>query len=470
MVDEAGVRSIKGSMAFPTGRRESSGLLIEKVVPAEVMVGQNFDYYYKVINLTDYPIHQVMLMDRVSDNFKSADAQPKPYDVSGGVATWQLGTLAAKETKTVRVKGSAKDEGTITTCGWASYSPLLCEDIKVVKANIQLVKRAPAEVVVCDNIPMTLTVRNTGSSTLTAVKVTDTLPEGLTSDGKRSLTFDAGSLTPGQSRDFTFNAKASGPGKFVNVAKATSAQGIEAEATTTTVVREPVLTIACNAAEERYIGRPMDVCFTVGNKGDTAAAGTVLEVPIPAGVSFSSATAGGRVSGNNVVWDIGSLAANASKEFCATFVSQTANTYAFSGTAKGACAKPVSTKCQTRVVGIPAILLEVVDESDPIEVGKNEVYIIDVTNQGSAPATGIKIVCTLEPEQEFVSVSGATAGRLEGRNSIVMSPLATLAPQAKATWRVTVKAVKPGNVRFKTTLTSDQLTRPVEETESTNQY
>ena len=137
---------------------------VEKTVPAEVLVGQKFDYAYKVSNLTDYPIQTVTLTDRVTSNFDTASADPKPADVRDGVATWQLGNLGAKETKVIRVNGACKEEGVVTTCGWATYSPVLCEDVKVVKANMQLVKSAPAEVVICDPIPMTLVVRNSGSS------------------------------------------------------------------------------------------------------------------------------------------------------------------------------------------------------------------------------------------------------------------------------------------------------------------
>ena len=133
--EENGVRWITGSMGFPTGLRESSGLLIEKTVPAEVLAGQKFDYAYKVSNLTDYPIQMVTLADRVSPNFSMAEADPKPADVRDGVATWQLGNLGPKESKTIRLKGSSAEEGSVTTCGWATYSPILCEDIRVVKAE-----------------------------------------------------------------------------------------------------------------------------------------------------------------------------------------------------------------------------------------------------------------------------------------------------------------------------------------------
>jgi len=190
---------------------------------------------------------------------------------------------------------------------------------------------------------------------------------------------------------------------------------------------------------------------------------------VPAGATFKSATAGGTLSGNEIIWRVGDQAPKATKELCATLVAANPTSLNFTARARGACADQVTTTCQTKVVGIPAVLLEVVDLEDPIEVGGTETYVVKVTNQGSAPDTGIKIVCTLEDEQQFVSGSGSTAVSASG-NSITMAPLASLAPKDVATWRVNVKAVKAKNIRFSVSMTSDNLTRPVTETESTNQY
>ena len=123
----------------------------------------------------------------------------------------------------------------------------------------------------------------------------------------------------------------------------------------------------------------------------------------------------------------------------------------------------------TVVTGIPAILLEVIDETDPVQVGDTTTYVITVTNQGSAPDTNIQIVCNLEPNQDHVSNAGATTGNVNGR-TITFTPIPVLAPKAQATFRVTVRANAAGDTRFKVTMTSDELRRPVEETEATNLY
>lgn len=465
--DENGIRWVRGSMAFPTGLRESSGLLVEKTVPAEVLVGQKFDYAYKVSNLTDYPIQMVTLADRVTPNFTPADADPKPADTRNGVATWQLGTLGAKESKTIRVQGASAEEGVVTTCGWASYSPILCEDIRVLKANIQLTKSAPADVLICDPIPMTLVVKNSGSSGLTGVKVTDTLPEGLLSDGKNSLTFDAGNMAAGESKEFKFNATAAQTGKFVNNAKATTAQGLTAEASSTTTVHQPVLQIACTAPDQRYMGRPFDVCFTVSNTGDAHAAASVLSMPIPQGMTFKSATAGGRASGNNVVWDLGSLAPNAKTEVCATLESANAGNFQFKGSAKGACAKEVSTVCQTRVVGVSALLLEKADNPDPIAVGETTTYTVKVTNQGTADDTNIKMV--VEFPAEISPVSASNGGVVEAKR-VTFAPYPRLAPKASFTYTIQAKGEKVGDARVKFIRTSDGIPAPTTAEESTRVY
>lgn len=465
-----GVTYTKGSMAYPSGLRASSGLLLEKIVPQEVMVGQSFIYQYRVLNLTDFELADVTVTDQVTENFNASAAKPQPVNVSEGVAVWKLGRLEPNAEKYIQVQGSASEEGMVTTCGYATYNPLICESVNVVKADLKLVKRMPAEVVICDPIPVTLVVENTGSSVLNEVRLTDQLPNGLVAaGGGSSLSFDAGTLAPGQSREFSANVSATQTGKFQNTAQATSRQGVNAEDSATVVVRQPVLTIACTAPEERFVGRPVNVCFTVTNTGDAPSETTVVTASVPAAAVFQGATSGGRIVEGNVVWDVGTIAPDSSKEVCVTFTGTQPGTLQTTGMARGACAEAVSTSCSSQISGIAAILLEVIDLADPIEVGNNETYEIVVTNQGSAPATNVKIVCKLEDSQEYVSSTGASVGQADGK-TINFQPVPSIPAKGKATWRVVVKALEEDDVRFTVTMTSDQIGRPVSETEATHQY
>ena len=127
----------------------------------------------------------------------------------------------------------------------------------------------------------------------------------------------------------------------------------------------------------------------------------------------------------------------------------------------------------SRPSGLPAILLMVTDSEDPVPVGNTTTYLISAKNVGSAACTALKIAVELEPKAQYVSSKGVTTGALrkvKGLDAVDFSPLPRLEPKTEATWRVVVKALKPGRVRFAVTMVSDQLARPVRDTETTNIY
>lgn len=233
--------------------------------------------------------------------------------------------------------------------------------------------------------------------------------------------------------------------------------------------RVPVLTIGCNAPDEVSVHRPMLVCLNVKNNGNVRDEMVTVTLPIPTGAIFVNSAGKNNPAARRLTWHISNLAPGASKPLCANFTAPQPGSLTFASTAHGAIAPPVNTMCVTHVSGIPAVLLEVIDVADPIEVGQEETYELNVTNQGSGILTNVAIVCTLEDSQEFVSGTGATTVQAQGRR-ITFVPLSTLSPKTTAKWQVVVKAITADDVRFTAELTSDQFQRSIHETEATRQY
>ena len=442
---------------------------LDKKMPAEVAINSRFDYTIDVTNQTAGMLSDVVVTENLPDNFKLADSDPNAK-VDAGVLTFELGTLDPAETRVIKISGMATDTDCIESCASVTYIMPMCASVRVVQPALKLVKTAPAQVLLCDPIPVKFVVTNSGSGSAGEVKIDDQLPAGLkTDDGKSVIAIDAGVLAAGESKEFTANLKAEKTGRYENKAVASSSAGLKAEATSMTEVRQPVLEISKSGPENEYLGRPISYEIEIANKGDAAATDTIVTDTIPGGVTAVETSEGGNVSGSIITWKIGTLEAGAAKTVSVSYLPSGAGTVSNTAKATASCAQDASASAKTIISGIAAVLLEVVDISDPIAVGNNETYVITATNQGSAPDTNIKIVCILEDTQQYVSSSGATRGNVAG-NTVTFEPLPTLAPKAKATWQVVVKAVKPGDVRFTTMLNTDQLTRPVQETEATNQY
>lgn len=465
MTSQAGMNTAWA--AFPTGDRATSAILVEKMVPSQVVAGTPFNYQIRITNLTSGNLDNVSWTDSLPDGWTLKSANPAPAQM-GQNPRWNIGTMGPKESKTINCEATLSKTGSFTSCGTVSYETGLCITMNAVQPALKLVKTATPEVLLCDSIQVKLDVTNTGTGNASNVKVTDSLPAGWTATGPTS--FDAGTLASGQTKSFTFTAKADKTGSYNNTATATADGGLKVDSnTTTTVVRNCALEITKTGPGKVFAGKTITYDITVSNKGDAAATQFVIEDPIPAGTTFVSATDGGAVSGGVVRWNLGSLDKGASKKVSVTLNPTTMGTVTNTATAKAYCCGPVSASAKTEVAGIPAILLEVVDDNDPCAVGQTVTYTITVTNQGSAVGTNIKLVANLESTMEFVSTSGAVNGSHSG-GTVTFAPIASLAPKASATVTVTVRAKGTGDVRFAVKMTSDQLTRSVDETESTNFY
>jgi len=248
---------------------------------------------------------------------------------------------------------------------------------------------------------------------------------------------------------------------------ASVAAPVSAAATAQSGGSAPMVEITKTCPNLRYLGRDATFEITVTNRGNAPANNVVVADNLTGGIDFVSADNGGSRQGDRVVWSLGTLAPGQSKVLkvnthCAR-ISTVKNTATVTY-----CAEAMA-ECEMPIKGIPAILLECVDDNDPIEVGATLTYTIVVTNQGSQADTNIRIKCTLPPEQEFVKAGGATAGTNSGQD-VTFAPLPTLATNARATWTVTIKGIKPGDSRFRVTMQSDQTTSPVFETESSHIY
>jgi uncharacterized repeat protein (TIGR01451 family) len=291
-------------------------------------------------------------------------------------------------------------------------------DLSITKSD------APDPVLVNGDLTYTLTVRNNGPDPVTAVQVSDTLPAGVTHvsttttrgtcSGTATVGCNLGTVPNGATDTITIVVRPTTPGPLSNTATVSSPSadvnlGNNTSTTSTTVNPVADLRMAKSDSPDPVLaGQELTYTLTVTNDGPNAAVGVQIVDPLPAGVTFVSASAGCTEASGTVTCTIGALANGANAERTIVVRPTVANsTLSNTATASATTADPNTgnnSVTATTVVNPAADLaLTKTDTPDPVLVGSDLTYTLTVTNNGPSGAAGVSISDPLPAGVTFVS-------------------------------------------------------------------
>ena len=460
---------------LPVKSPQDAEILVEKMVPKTVRPHQTFTFKILIRNNAAYKINKVTITEEMPKGFTFIKAVPVPMARETALK-WDLGTLRPGQKKQILITGKPSKIGTVRYSGETVLNFKVATDsdfastVNVIEPNLVFNLTAPKSALIDQSIPVKLDFVNRGEAKVIGAKLVHTLPKGLlTYEGKSKIEKEIGDLAPGATKSYRLNLKGVATGSYKTTMTAIAEEEISASATLKIDITKPVLTITGKAPKKRFVGNKSPYTITVKNKGNAPADNLTIQLALPQGVLLKSANEGGNKTGRAVTWHIKSLRPGESKKVMAMTVVKKIMVARAVATAKATSADKVETAMVTDVAGIAGLLSTMVDTNDPVPVGENEIYVITANNTGSLDATKIVVKCILPDSMEYVKSSGATKGTLVG-NVLTFEPLPALNPQAQAQWKVIVKALKPGDVRFKVSVESEQLDRPVDLDESTHFY
>ena len=93
------------------------------------------------------------------------------------------------------------------------------------------------------------------------------------------------------------------------------------------------------------------------------------------------------------------------------------------------------------VEGIAAVLFQVTQHTNPLEIGGQTTYRVHVVNQGSKAASNVRMAMLLPTELKALSAEGPTHFTIDG-GRILFDGLPQLAPKAEANYRVRVQGIR----------------------------
>jgi uncharacterized repeat protein (TIGR01451 family) len=453
----------------PTGRQEPA-ISIEWVGPPTAKVGQPADYTLVVRNACNIPVQQVLVRVRIPAGMTTAATEPKALS-ENNVLVWELGTLLSKQEKNLQMRLVADAKGDVMPQAWVTFTGSSVMQVKVREPKLMLKASAPEKVMVGDAAAFTLTVSNPGDGAADQVKIHAVLSDGLEHARGNKVDFEIGNLAAGETRSVQLicGTKTGGPQKCEGVAEADG--GLHANDTAGVDVIMPRLELQLVGPALRYLERKALYTLRVTNPGDAPATNVTVGDVVPVGFKVLAASDGGRhdFSTRTVSWFLGEIGPGQTREVKLEVQAINPGEHHHKATAVAARGLRAESELVTRVEGLSALLLEMVDTEDPIEVNGDTAYEIRVTNTGSKTETDIKIIATVPDKMQFKSAQGPVRYREEGK-TIVFEPIERLSPRADAIFRINVKAMEQGTVRFKIQMTSTNLVEPVIKMEATRIY
>jgi len=439
-------------------------------VPARITAGQELEYRICLNNPSQADAHHVTVRNPLPANARFVRANPEPGEREPELI-WRLGTLKAGACQEITLVLAASGDGDITDCARVSFEHGQCVTTHLASPQLAVRKSGPARAVLYDPVNYQIEVRNNGQVEAANVTVTDTLPEGLEhSSGKATLTWDLGTLAPGQCRCVDYQAIAKKTGRLCNKVVASAAGNLHAEAESCLEVGAAHLQLDMRGPEHRFVTNPATYTITITNPGDMAASNVTVTNLLPGNATFVGATQGGRLSANQLQWPLGTLPPGTRRSFQITLKANGEGEVVNKAAASADRGLTAQAEVKTLFEGTTGLSADVEVKDNPIEVNGQTTYAIRVMNQGALEATDVQVFATLPEQMQFVSARGPTAYKSEAQQ-VVFDALPTVAPKKEVRYEITVKALRAGDVRFKVDLTAKQLPAgPVHREESTTIY
>lgn len=454
----------------------SPTLKIHQNCPTFSVINQPTSLSFFIVNSSSVEARDVVVTSTLSPGWEYLSSSPESL-VRGNTLTWNTGLLPGNEkTQEVTLQLKPTQAGKLShhlsvTTGDGYTATSVCETV-IGQPLLSLTQTCPAEGIVSDRLIITTTVKNTGTSDARDIRVVNSVPEGFRhASGKQDIIRNIGTLAPGETKTESFEYIIERTGTATSVARV-EGQGIREETTCEIALHEPGISITKTAPERRFLHRPVPYEITVSNPGTASALEVIVNDTLPSGVQYENSNPPGTFNSatNGITWNLGSLAPGASQTLTINGLAVTPGRHCNAATVKTKRALRDSAQACTDIEGVAALLIEVTDSDDPVEVGSTTTYTIVITNQGTATTTNLKISARLPETAEYVSSTGSAARLIVMGKRVDFDPIQKLEPKKAITLTVTIRGTQPGDERFHVIMEADQLTSPVIEEESTKFY
>jgi uncharacterized repeat protein (TIGR01451 family) len=455
---------------------EAPVVTLDVTAPPAVVVGQEMTYTVVLNNAGRLESRGMTVRAAVPEGVQYVKSDPAAT-VEGNGLVWTLGALPGRQTHNVTVTLRTTRVGPVTNKvavetveGLRGEKEATTDVTAVPRPALKVGLQGPAAGAVGAPIAYRITVTNPGTGPAAGVVLNAKFDEGLEHETKLNpIESKIGTLAPGESKTVPLALTPRQAGVLASVITVRADGGLTDSARQTVTVKRAEVSLRHTGPAWRYVGRPADWSVELENKGELPLTNVVVREQLPPELTFERASDGGTPQRNEVTWAVGALKPGEKRRVTVTTVCKVLAPRV-TAVASVTADPGIDTKqpAVLEVRGLPAVRMKVADRDDPVDVGQQTEYRVEVTNPGSLPAEAVQVVAVVPDEMRVLDAKGPASAKVVGQR-VTFAPLPSLEPGQTVVYTIAVQALKAApTVYFRAELTSSTLTKPLVEEESTS--
>ena len=451
---------------------QAPSLSIEKLSPQEIQVGEPADFQIVLRNVGRVAVDDVQVFDQIPVGTEFISATPNPTQTGNRQLTWDIGTLSPGVEKRITVKLKPTRPGEIGSVAQYTFAARSSMRTRVTQPVLEITHRSKPQILIGGDVLFDVIVTNKGDGPARDVLIQEDVPEQLDfRDGYREIEYEVGTLLPNQSRNVRLTLQAKKPGKCQNVIFVSANGGIKSQHKLNLEVIAPSLKAKSAGPNVRFLGREAKHSFSVSNSGTAPATNVELIARLPSGLRYLQSNNKGTYNRNlhAVVWELAELRQDidASVEVVTEPIAVGNQPIKFE--AKADLDMRAATEQRLSVEHLVDVFIDIDDVLDPVEIGGETKYRVQVVNQGTKVATNVRLQVDFPNGLKPTAVDGPLANQIRGQQ-VVFSPIESLKPGSRLSFVVSGQGETAGDHRVVLKMNTDGRSTTVSKEESTRVY
>jgi uncharacterized repeat protein (TIGR01451 family) len=465
---------------------------VESVCPESVVFNTDYSYEIIVRNTSNIAVQNVRVEDEIPSGVRYVGSDP-PAELNGDRIVWGLGALDGQTDRRIVVRVRPTEEGELRSRASVTFTSAIEVRTKVTRPRISVAVAAPEVTRAGEEAVFRIKVTNSGTGPAKNMTLKAQLSEGLNYRNQgNELLSKLASLPPGESKNLELPLSAVKAGLQWCQLTVSAEGSQDATAKGSVNVVEPLLQIAQTGPAKCLVRAEPTYEIALSNPGTASTEPITVQTILPDGFDFVQASDSGTFNATyrSVTWKLSGLPAGGTKSVAVKLhasaagdvalrttavsgseVAQPATPAAWPGAAPRTTGRVLEAKADTQIKseGVAAVRFDVKGLENPVEVGKDAVYEIRVTNQGTGACSNVQLMAAMAENTSFSAANGPTNVKAQGQ-TLVFDPVAALPVKGEVVYTVRVRGNVAGDLRFRVQLTCDQVRTPVVKEESTSFY